>query len=140
MYFNNNNNNKMKKQNKPLKRVDVNKTLTILAKISDEANVLYKNCEEEGGEDLMDPTVWLLNQDIMRRKWVDYKILLQNVPEESKNELLNTNLAKYMKFMFDSYPDGFGKKLFECCDNVQKPNVGKRNIKHDAVEIYLSLI
>ena len=123
------------------KKIQINKTLTYLDKIFEEAQRLYKICEEENIQNIVTPTIWLLNQDTMREKWIEYNKLLESVTEESKNILLNNNLSKYMTFMYDSYPEGFGKKLHSCCDNKidHGNNAGKYNIKYNVAEIYLSL-
>jgi hypothetical protein len=118
------------------KKIQINKTITYLDKLYEEANKLYNICKEENAPNIVTPTVWLLNQDAMRIKWAEYNVLLLNISEDSKNVLLNSSLSKYMSFMYDSYPDGFGKKLFEYCDNN---NDKHPNMKYHAAEIYLML-
>jgi hypothetical protein len=122
------------------KRVQINKTLTLLDKLSEESNKLYNVCKEENVESIVTPSIWLLNQDTMREKWDEYYELLDKVTDGSKEVLMNSSLAKYMSFMYDSYPEGFGKKLFEYCEKEECiSNKGKGNMKYHAAEIYLSL-
>ena len=116
-------------------RLQINKTITHMDKLYEEANKLYNICKEENTPNIVTPTIWLLNQDEMKLKWADYNVLLEKISEDSKNVLINSSLSKYMTFMCDSYPDGFGKKLFEYCDNSAK----RTNIKYHAAEIYLTL-
>ena len=78
---------------------------------------LYKICCNEGCEGMICPTTWLFNQDSMRNTWETYIKNMDNKPDFFRNMMLNNSHSKYMLFMYDTYPPGFGNKLKECYDN-----------------------
>lgn len=76
-----------------------------------------KDAIEQGCTEIVDPTKWLRNQSSMRKSWEEYKKAFSN---SSNNEqkvfnktLLNNEFARYMNFMYDNYPEGFGEKIHE---------------------------
>lgn len=76
---------------------------------SETSNKLYNLVKDEC-KDLPDPTNWLINQEKMRNSWEEYK----NTKTENNlvnKLLLNNNFAKYMDFMYNTYPKGYGEKL-----------------------------
>lgn len=122
------------------KKVEINKMMTKLDKLSDESSRLYNICKKEGCENIVSPSIWLLNQDSMREKWAEYHVMLDNVPEGTRKLLVESCLAQYMQFMYENYPAGFGKKLFEYCEKEEViSNQGKNNLKRRSAEIYLEL-
>lgn len=122
------------------KKVELNKALTHLDKLHEESIRLYQVCKEENVESLVSPSIWLLNQDTMREKWKEYGEMLEKLSEESRGVVVGCAMAKYMSFMCDSYPDGFGKRLFEYCEKKECiSNKGKSEMKRMAAEIYLDL-
>ena len=131
----------MEKQNKKITKIQKNKTITHLNKLTDEANKLYTVCKNENGSHAVEPTVWLLNQTMMRKKWDDYILQFENVPDDKKNVIFNSNFSKYTKFMYDSYPNEFGEKLYKNCEAKFNHNhtTTKYGIKYDAADIYLNL-
>lgn len=84
--------------------------------IADESRVLYEYAVNQGcgheGAKLVDPTIWLMNQDIMRKSWEMFTDRYRHNKEMSMmiDPKLNS-FAKYMTFMYDKYPVGFGEEL-----------------------------
>ena len=91
---------------------------------------LYKICVEECCDDLPDPITWIHNQDKMRSSWEDYNKDMSSMPDLMRNMMLNNSFSTYMSFMYDTYPDGFGRELKYCYDN---------NIVCDGAEIFIKL-
>lgn len=97
-------------------------------------NISLKYYEEAkndlyGNQELVDPVLWLHNQDKMRKSWEEFK-------NKSKNDdlfcqiLVNNKFSKYMDFMYDNYPENFS--------NTLKYNI-KENGYSDGAEIYYDL-
>lgn len=85
-----------------------------MEKISDESDILYANCGDEC--DVLSPTMWLFNQDQMRKMWEEFKIKTETLHENPSmriysNTILNNSCAKYMEFMYQNYPPGFGREM-----------------------------
>ena len=80
---------------------------------------LYKICCQEGCKGIINPTSWILNQDTMRKSWEEYKKDMESKPLFFSNLMLNNSFSKYMLFMYNTYPSGFGNKLKECYKNNQ---------------------
>lgn len=78
---------------------------------------LYRVCCDEGYEGLFDPVIWIQNQDKMRKSWEEYKSNMEKKPSFFSKLMLNNSFSKYMSFMYDTYPSGFGNKLEECYNN-----------------------
>lgn len=81
------------------------------------------------------PTIWLINQTLMREFYENYI----NKTNELKNKLPNNYLVdklisnefiEYMKFMYNNYPDKYGKELREKF---------KQNKFCDSAELYYEL-
>jgi hypothetical protein len=119
-------------------RALINKTITHLEKLKEESYKLYILCFNNGRKDTQDPSFWLLNQDVMRKSWDDHKSQFDNLPEETKNKMLNDNFAKYMNFMYNSYPPDFGKQVYKKCEESSVTG-SKKNIKYESALIYLNL-
>jgi hypothetical protein len=83
---------------------------------SKKSNELYKACYDEGCNGIIDPVTWIFNQDKMRHAWETYKMNTEKSPENLRNVMLNNSFSKYMSFMYDTYPPGFGNKLKKCYD------------------------
>ena len=92
------------------------------------AEELYKVCLNV--DEILDPNNWLYNQDKMRTIWEQYKLGLANMSKFMRKGMLNNSYARYMEFMYDNYPAGFGNKLLECYDN---------NLDCNSIEIFNDL-
>lgn len=100
-----------------------------LKKIKKKLNIIYnvacayykeaKNniCDEDTC--LIDPVVWISNQDMMREIWENFK-------NDCIGEMLiNNSFGTYMQFMYDSYPPNFQNETkrrideFGCMDGAE---------------------
>jgi hypothetical protein len=92
---------------------------------------LYNKClTDPGCENLVDPVNWIYNQDKMRTMWEMYKPTYKDQSNLFKMCIANNNFSKYMDFMYDTYPIGFGNKLKECYN---------KNIPFDGAQEFYSL-
>lgn len=107
-----------------------NNLTTQMENYYDESHKLYKRCCEDRCDGIVDPVNWIFNQDKMRVMWETYKQDVENKTEIIKNAMLNNSFSKYMDFMYDTYPTGFGNKLKECYDN---------KINFDGAKIFYNL-
>jgi len=85
------------------------------------AEKMYKLCLDEisidhGYDKLVDPMTWLVNQDDMRKSWEQFLKTLETVPDMLKTIMLNNSFSKYMEFMYNTYPVGFGNEIKELND------------------------
>ena len=84
-----------------------------LEELNDKSNDLYQKYIEDDDDDdtnpfkAPDPVQWLFNQDNMRNMWKDW---IKNLPENEilKNVLIDNSFHRYMNFMYENYPSGFG--------------------------------
>ena len=86
-----------------------------LKKYGDESEKLYQNCVNVC-PDLLDPTIWIYNQTQMRQSWEIFKADIMKTKDFGKL-MLNCSFSKYMKFMYDTYPAGFGDEIKNCYEN-----------------------
>ena len=75
------------------------------------ANALYMKSKTVDCKSI-DPVTWIYNQDKLRNTWEKFT--------EKSNDLgiytpilLDNEFSKYMKFMYDSFPPGFGNLIKE---------------------------
>jgi hypothetical protein len=136
----------------------IRKKLKILADISNE---LYKNALNEQienykknqeideifnaielREDILNPSNWLNNQSLMRKKYEEdtsySNQLTFDIPNDegviikyTSKDFIETNIDRYMKFMYNNYPIGYGEDLI---------NQIKINGFCDSAEIYYDKI
>lgn len=89
------------------------------------AEKLYEEAKEyiaPNDIDLFKPSILINNQDDIRKTWPIFKKEIEN-PETN-------SFYKYMDFMYNSYPEGFGSEIARC---VQEYNYA------DGAEIYYKL-
>lgn len=95
---------------------------------------LYNICKRELDEDnniICDPNEWLASQDRYVSSWKKFKNDLLKNDISLGGHLLDTSVGEYMDFMCDSYPMGFGKKIYDATVNDEIC---------DGAEIYYQLI
>lgn len=105
--------------------------ITKMEDYHDKSKELYKVCCEEGCENVINPILWIFNQDKMRYMYELHKKNIETQKEPFKTIMLNNSLSKYMKFMYDTYPCGFGNEMKRCYDN---------NIEFDGANIFIKLM
>jgi hypothetical protein len=92
---------------------------------SAQSRELYNICCDNGCENLVDPTNWILNQDKMRMAWEKFK------GEIKSDVFMNNNcFTTYMDFMYNTYPPNFGNKIKECYAN---------NVDFDGANVFVQL-
>ena len=86
---------------------------------------LYSKCLDEDQENviILEPSEWLYNQDTMRAIWEKYK-------NNTSSPFYTGSYRKYFSFMYNSYPDGFGRIMSEKLSE---------NLSIDGAEIYYEL-
>jgi hypothetical protein len=62
---------------------------------------------------LPDPTQWILNQASMRATWEKFFHNTYKKSEPIRSMILRNPYCKYMRFMYDSYPPGFGDEIIK---------------------------
>ena len=87
-----------------------------LKKYGDESEKLYQICVDEC-PDLLDPTIWIYNQTQMRQSWEIFKADMVMKDNIVSTLMLNCSFSKYMEFMYDTYPVGFGDEIKNCYEN-----------------------
>ena len=103
-----------------------------LYEYQEKSKELYTICHDEGCDNLPDPTNWIFNQDKMREMWENYKARCDECDHIMlKNMMLNNSFSKYMEFMYDTYPCGFGNEFKHCYDN---------EVEFDGTETFSKLI
>ena len=60
---------------------------------------------------LLDPDSWLANQSTMRDSYEMYLDKISELDHSMKSTLLNNDFIKYIKFMYDNYPIGYGYEM-----------------------------
>ena len=71
---------------------------------------------------LLDPTSWLANQVQMRVSWEKYQTEMNSSPSAIRHLMMNNEFAEYMRFMYTSYLDGFGRAILDKhgrCDGAE---------------------
>jgi len=59
------------------------------------------------------PTEWILQQATMRASWERWYTITNKKREPFRSIMLRNAYSKYMKFMYDSYPPGFGDEIMK---------------------------
>ena len=82
-----------------------------------EADQLYLLAKRDGTDygasmPLPEPVIWIHNQDTMRKMWEIFKSKCEGTGMIG-DMLINNSFGHYMKFMYENYPAGFGKKMTE---------------------------
>lgn len=107
--------------NKKIKNDEIIKIRKKMEILNDISKQLYNDCIKETFNDIniLDPVNWLANQENMRKLYESYinKTILSN--NTLTENLINNKLIKYMKFMYDNYPIGFGDELIKKCKNKE---------------------
>ncbi len=88
---------------------------------------LYNQCLKDNFT-VDDPSKWLFNQEYNIKDWINYKDIIDSLPEFVKNDLMEKSFYKYNEFMYINYPYNYGKlykKAFIYSDKV------------DIVDIYI---
>jgi len=62
---------------------------------------------------LPSPTKWILNQANMRASWERYYHITNRKREPFRSIILRNSYSKYMRFMYESYPPGFGDEIIQ---------------------------
>ena len=101
-----------------------------MKKYGDKSEKLYQICLDDFCETVLDPTTWIYNQTGMRKSWENFKEEIIKTKNIGKL-MLNCSFSKYMKFMYDTYPEGFGDAIKNCYEN---------NLDMDGAEIFHKLI
>lgn len=110
--------------------MDLETTRKKLQLIEKTADILFQKAHTESDcPDLSDPLIWLLNQNEMRLSWQLYNEELNNTKFKSK--MLDTPFSKYMQFMYNTYPPGFGDILNKKYETTEK--VDTAQIYHDLI-------
>jgi hypothetical protein len=98
------------------KKIDLNNTK--LKEVESEyismintAGKLYNKCVEEKLK-LLNPTEYLDKQEINRDFFKKLQNKINNLSIEEIETIKNTSTYKYISFMYNNYPDGFGNYLF----------------------------
>lgn len=102
-------NHELYKENKEYINIIVNKINNINKYVEN----LWEDCILDHCENLPNPTLWLINEEYMRKKWLEYKknINYNIVDEELKENMKESNFYKYMENMCILYPYGYGKYI-----------------------------
>mgnify|MGYP001318068589 CR=1 FL=1 len=98
--------------------------------MNDVSKKLHLECINDKCE-AIDPVNWIYNQDKMRDAWEKFKLDFNNKPEFIKNIMLQNSFGRYMGFMYDNYPPGYGNEFKNCIN---------KNIPIDGLKIYNELI
>lgn len=111
----------------------INLTKIKMGKILNEARTLYSQVKNSSDEDneILDPVQWVYNQTEMRESWEKYLNDISQIENgEFLNMQINNDLSKYMNYMCENFPMGFGDALLYKVKN---------NLFCDGAEIYLVL-
>lgn len=95
---------------------DIRNKLSI---IGDNAYKLYNNALNDHCEHLLKPTDWLYNETAMRESWNKFKLECNKSGELIRTSMLNNSFSKYMDYMCENYPIGYGKITKEKLTNKQ---------------------
>jgi hypothetical protein len=71
-------------------------------------NEVKRNCPG-----LPNPTEWIMNQASMRASWERYYTITDRKREPFRSIMLRNPYSKYMRFMYESYPPGFGDEIIK---------------------------
>ena len=90
------------------------KRLEVTANIAEE---LYSKIKDKSSE-VPSPASWIYNQNIMRKIWEEFYSKACNNPEPLRSFILGNAYSRYMKFMYDSYPPGFGDEILKSYNKI----------------------
>ena len=88
------------------------KTMMMMKENYNKANELYQQCLLDKSVYVPNPHDWLLFQLHMRELWECYKAKCETI-SFCRDILLTNSYAKYMSFMYDTYPSNFSDKIKE---------------------------
>jgi hypothetical protein len=74
--------------------------------ILDQANELYIKSKTVDCNSI-DPVTWIINQEKLRKSWETFEEKSNNLGIY-KPIIMDNEFSKYMKFMYDSFPAGYG--------------------------------
>jgi hypothetical protein len=80
--------------------------------ITNAAHALYNSAKRDC-PGIPNPTEWILQQDTMRASWERWYTITNKKREPFRSIMLRNAYSKYMKFMYDSYPPGFGDEIMK---------------------------
>jgi len=114
---------------------EIKEVRRIMMEMSNTADMLYMKAKRDGVDydtsmPLPEPTVWLYNQEKMRKMWEGFKSKLEGMPPLVGSMMINNSFGDYMKFMYDNYPEGFGKKIMEAYN---------KGVKFDGARVFKEL-
>ena len=109
--------------------MDIEKARKLLKNISIVAEHLHQRVVDDHAKDTLKPIHWLANEDIMRMQFREMKNDISDIP--LGDSLEKSAWWKYMKFMDERYPHGFGNRLKHCIDN---------DIQVDSAELFLECL
>ena len=72
---------------------------------------LHQEAIQDQCDGLLSPLRWIFNQDSMRKSWESWRNDMKTKPPIAQQLLGNNSFTKYMDFMYDTYPSGFGRAL-----------------------------
>ena len=78
------------------------------------AKILFAICASEECDGLPNPTLWIYNQNEMRKLWDEWKENLQNLNKpllQFTFKYPSNSYNVYMDYMYKTYPPGFGENL-----------------------------
>lgn len=81
------------------------------------ADQLHRQCIQDKCDDILEPHIWIYKQDSMRKSWESWRENMENKSPVVRQLLDNNSFTKYMDFMYDTYPAGFGNSLTESREN-----------------------
>lgn len=102
----------------------VEQTRTELEDKGRQAEILFAAARKvcPGDVVLLDPTSWLANQTQMRVLWEKYQTEMNSSSSTLNPLTMNNEFAQYMRFMYTSYLDGFGRAILNKhgrCDGAE---------------------
>lgn len=110
--------------------MDLDTIRTRMEEISKTAHELYNGVKRDCPS-LPDPTQWILNQAVMRAAWEKSYHSAAKKSEPLQSMILRNPYSKYMRFMYNAYPPGFGDEIIQAY---------KEGRTFDGVAVYYRLI
>ena len=83
-----------------------------MQELSDAADGLYHAAKRDC-PGIPEPMGWILNQAAMRATWERFHAITDRKREPFRSIMLRNPYSKYMKFMYESYPPGFGDEIIQ---------------------------
>jgi len=81
--------------------------------MADRAEQLYQGTKRDC-PGMPTPIQWILTQAFMRASWERFYATTNKKPDPLRSMLLGNPYSKYMRFMYESYPPGFGDEIRRC--------------------------